>query len=212
MDMTTLPEHPHTQAYIDGHFVDAVDGATFDSLAPVIESVDAGKPISDCRDFDLPDVLNTIRWYAEATDKVFGKVSPTDDGHLGLIVREPIGVVAAVLPWNFPLAMLAWKLAPALAAGNSVIVKPAELSSLSTLRVAELATEAGVPDGVFNVVPGLGHVAGRAIGLHPDIDLVAFTGSTEVGREFLRYAADSNLKEVVLELSLIHISEPTRPY
>jgi gamma-glutamyl-gamma-aminobutyraldehyde dehydrogenase len=114
-------------------------------------------------------------------------------------VREPIGVVGGVLPWNFPAAMLAWKLGPALAAGNSVVIKPPELASLTTLRIAELAAEAGVPDGVFNVIPGLGHVAGRALGLHPDVDMVTFTGSTEVGREFLRYSADSNLKEIVLE-------------
>ncbi len=158
-----------------------------------------GKPITDCRTFDLPDVLNTVRWYAEAIDKVFGKVSPTGPEHLGLIVREAAGVVGAVLPWNFPAAMLAWKIAPALAAGNSLVVKPPELASLSTLRIAELAAEAGVPDGVFNVVPGLGEVAGRAVGLHPDIDMVSFTGSTEVGRAFLRYAADSNLKNIVLE-------------
>jgi gamma-glutamyl-gamma-aminobutyraldehyde dehydrogenase len=164
-----------------------------------IESVDAGKPITDCRTFDFPDVLNTIRWYAEAIDKVFGKVSPTGQDALGLIVREPVGVVGAVLPWNFPAAMLAWKIGPALAAGNSVVVKPPELASLSTLRIAELATEAGIPDGVLNVVPGLGEVTGQAVGLHPDIDMVTFTGSTEVGRAFLRYSADSNLKNIVLE-------------
>jgi gamma-glutamyl-gamma-aminobutyraldehyde dehydrogenase len=172
--------------------------AHLDELA-VIESIDAGKPITDCRTFDFPDVINTIRWYAEAIDKVFGKVSPTGPGQLGLIVREPTGVVGAVLPWNFPAAMLAWKIAPALAAGNSVVIKPPELASLTTLRMAELATEAGIPDGVLNVVPGLGHVAGRAVGLHPDIDMVTFTGSTEVGRAFLRYSADSNLKDIVLE-------------
>ena len=172
--------------------------AHLDELAAT-ESIDAGKPISDCRTFDFPDVINTIRWYAEAIDKVFGKVSPTGPGHLGLIVREPAGVVGAVLPWNFPAAMLAWKIAPALAAGNSIVIKPPELASLTTLRIAELATEAGIPDGVVNVVPGLGHVAGRAVGLHPDIDMVTFTGSTEVGRAFLRYSADSNLKDIVLE-------------
>jgi 4-(gamma-glutamylamino)butanal dehydrogenase len=172
--------------------------AHLDELAAT-ESIDAGKPISDCRTFDFPDVINTIRWYAEAIDKVFGKVSPTGPGHLGLIVREPAGVVGAVLPWNFPAAMLAWKIAPALAAGNSIVIKPPELASLTTLRIAELATEAGIPDGVVNVVPGLGHVAGQAVGLHPDIDMVTFTGSTEVGRAFLRYSADSNLKDIVLE-------------
>jgi gamma-glutamyl-gamma-aminobutyraldehyde dehydrogenase len=164
-----------------------------------LDAVDAGKPIVDCEEGDLPDVVNTIRWYAEALDKVFGKVSPTGSDTLALITREPIGVVAAVLPWNFPAATLAWKLGPSLAAGNSVIVKPPEQAPLSTLRIAELASEAGLPDGVLNVVPGLGEVAGKALGLHMDVDMVAFTGSTEVGRHFLRYSADSNLKEVVLE-------------
>jgi gamma-glutamyl-gamma-aminobutyraldehyde dehydrogenase len=164
-----------------------------------LDAVDAGKPITDCEQLDLPDVVNTIRWYAEALDKVFGKISPTGSDALALITREPIGVVAAVLPWNFPSATLAWKLGPSLAAGNSVIVKPPEQAPLSTLRIAELATEAGLPDGVLNVVPGLGEVAGRALGLHMDVDMVAFTGSTAVGRHFLRYAADSNLKDVVLE-------------
>jgi gamma-glutamyl-gamma-aminobutyraldehyde dehydrogenase len=172
--------------------------AKADELAAT-EAIDAGKPITDCRDFDIPDVLNTLRWYAEAADKVFGKTSPTDADHVGLIVREPVGVVGGVLPWNFPMAMLAWKIGPALATGNSVVIKPPELASLTTLRIAELATEAGIPDGVFNVVPGLGHVAGKALGLHPDVDMVTFTGSTEVGRAFLRYSADSNLKGVVLE-------------
>lgn len=176
---------------------DLVEAAT-DELA-LLESLDAGRPIANCHEFDLPDTIGTIRWYAEAVDKVFGKVSPTGAGELGLIVREPIGVVGAVLPWNFPAAMLAWKMAPALAAGNSLVVKPPELASLSTLRIAELASEAGVPDGVFNVVPGLGHITGRALGLHPDVDMITFTGSTEIGREFLRYSADSNLKNIALE-------------
>lgn len=172
--------------------------ANLEDLA-ITESVDAGKPITDCREGDLPDVINTMRWYAEAIDKVFGKVSPTGPDHLGIIGREPVGVVGGVLPWNFPAATLAWKLGPALAAGNSVVIKPAELASLSTLRIAQLATEAGLPDGVLNVTPGLGHIAGRAIGLHHDVDVVTFTGSTEIGREFLRYSADSNLKQIVLE-------------
>ena len=164
-----------------------------------LDAVDAGKPITDCENLDLPDAVNTYRWYAEAIDKVFGRVSPTGQDALALVTSEPIGVVAAVLPWNFPSATLAWKLGPALAAGNSVIVKPPEQAPLSTLRIAELATEAGIPDGVVNVLPGLGEVTGRALGLHMDVDMVAFTGSTEVGRHFLRYAADSNLKDVVLE-------------
>jgi 4-(gamma-glutamylamino)butanal dehydrogenase len=144
-------------------------------------------------------VLNTLRWYAEAADKVFGKTSPTGSDHVGLIVREPVGVVGGVLPWNFPMSMLAWKIGPALATGNSVVIKPPELATLTTLRLAELASEAGLPDGVFNVIPGLGHVAGKALGLHPDVDMITFTGSTEVGRAFLRYSADSNLKGIVLE-------------
>lgn len=165
----------------------------------LLDSIDAGKPLWDCENLDLPDVVNNIRWYAEAIDKVFGKISPTDDGNLGLIVREAVGVVGMVLPWNFPAGTLSWKIGPALASGNSIVVKPAELASLSTLRIAELALEAGIPAGVFNVVPGLGHVTGKALGLHPDVDMLTFTGSTEVGRHFLRYSADSNLKKVVLE-------------
>jgi 4-(gamma-glutamylamino)butanal dehydrogenase len=164
-----------------------------------LDAIDAGKPISDCENLDLPDAVNTIRWFAEVVDKVFGKISPTGTDALGLITHEPLGVIGAVLPWNFPIPILAWKLGPALAAGNSVVVKPAEQAPLSTLRFAEIAADAGIPEGVFNVVPGLGEVTGRAIGLHRDVDMVTFTGSTMVGRQFLRYAADSNLKEIVLE-------------
>ncbi|MEQ3553462.1 aldehyde dehydrogenase [Pseudonocardia nematodicida] len=178
-------------------FADLLD-EHIDELA-MLDSIDAGKPITDTRTLDLPDAIGTIRWYAESIDKVFGRISPTGPQNLALITREPIGVVAGVLPWNFPMATLSWKIGPALAAGNSVVVKPAELSPFSTLRTAQLAVEAGLPAGVFNVVPGLGHVAGKALGLHPDVDVVTFTGSTEVGRHFLRYAADSNLKKVVLE-------------
>lgn len=164
------------------------------------ESIDGGKPLTDCREFDLPATVEAIRWYAEAADKLFGKTTPAGGDGMGLIVHEPLGVVGAVLPWNFPLSMLTWKLGPALAAGCSVVVKPPELTTLTTLRFAELATEAGIPDGVLNVVPGLGHVAGKALGLHPDVDAITFTGSNEVGRYFLEYSAQSNLKKVVLEL------------
>jgi 4-(gamma-glutamylamino)butanal dehydrogenase len=164
-----------------------------------LDSLEAGKPISDCRDVDLPETIKTFRWYAEAIDKIFDAVAPTGDDALGLIVREPVGVVGAVLPWNFPIMMAAWKAAPALAAGNSLIIKPAELTSLSTIRLAELAAEAGLPDGVLNVVPGLGETAGQALGRHMDVDMVSFTGSTEVGRYFLEYAAESNLKGITLE-------------
>lgn len=165
-----------------------------------LESKEAGKPLKSCREGDIPDAIEAIRWYAQTVDKQFGKISPTRPGSVGLITTEPIGVVAAVIPWNFPIATLAWKIGPALATGNSVVVKPAVQTPLGALRIAELASAAGLPDGVFNVVPGRGHIAGRALGLHPDIDAVTFTGSTEVGREFLRYSADSNLKEVSLEL------------
>ena len=169
-----------------------------DALA-VMESLDAGKPVGECAAVDVPETVKTIRWHAELIDKLYDSTAPAGPGVLALVTREAIGVVGCVLPWNFPLLMLAWKIGPALAAGCSVVVKPAELTSLTTLRVAELAAQAGVPPGVFNVVTGTGQAAGEPIGLHPDIDMVSFTGSTATGRRFLRYAADSNLKRVVLE-------------
>jgi gamma-glutamyl-gamma-aminobutyraldehyde dehydrogenase len=170
----------------------------FHELA-VLESLDSGKPVVEVEAVDLPETLHCLEWYAELADKRYDQVAPTGDDALGLVLREPAGVVGCVLPWNFPLLMLAWKLGPALAAGNSVVVKPAEETSLTALRVAELAHRAGLPRGVLNVVTGPGEVTGRALGLHPDVDVITFTGSTETGRQFLRYAADSNLKEVVLE-------------
>jgi 4-(gamma-glutamylamino)butanal dehydrogenase len=165
----------------------------------VMESLDSGKPVGECQTVDLPDTINTIRWHAELIDKLYDNTAPVGSRALALIVREPVGVVGCVLPWNFPLLMLAWKIGPALAAGCSVIVKPAEDTTLTALRVAELAHEAGVPAGVFNVVTGSGKEAGEPLGLHMDVDMVAFTGSTQTGRRFLRYAADSNLKRIVLE-------------
>ncbi|MDN3556211.1 aldehyde dehydrogenase [Halomonas maura] len=165
----------------------------------VLEALEAGKPIGECFNVDIPDTANTIRWHAEAADKLYDAVAPTEKGVVATVSREPIGVVGAVLPWNFPAMMAGWKLGPALITGNSVVLKPAELTSLSTTRLAELAHQAGIPAGVLNVVTGLGHVAGKTIGLHPDVDLAAFTGSTEVGRKFLEYSAASNLKRVVLE-------------
>src|SRR5512146_926649 len=164
-----------------------------------LDALEAGKPITDTRDVDLPDTVKTFRWYAEAIDKLFDAVAPTGPEALGLIVREPIGVVGAVVPWNYPILMATWKIAPALAAGNSMVVKPSRLTSLSAIRLAELASEAGLPDGVLNVVPGPGGTAGAALGRHMDVDKVTFTGSTEVGRLFLHYSAESNLKEVTLE-------------
>jgi len=178
-------------------FADLIE-ASADELA-TLDALEAGKPITDCREVDLPDTVKTFRWYAEAIDKIFDAVAPTGPDALGLIVREPIGVVGAVVPWNFPILMAAWKMAPALAAGNSVIVKPSKLTSLSVIRLAGLAAEAGLPAGVLNVVPGSGPTAGQALGRHMDVDMVTFTGSTEVGRGFLIYAAESNLKEITLE-------------
>jgi len=141
-----------------------------------------------------------FQWYAELADKTFGKIAPTGPGALALIVREPAGVAGAIVPWNFPLVMAAWKIAPALAVGCSIVVKPAEQTSLTAIRLAGLMREAGVPDGVVNIVPGYGHTAGQAIGLHNDVDTVSFTGSTEVGRMFMRYSGDSNLKGIGLEM------------
>ena len=165
----------------------------------VMESLDSGKPILDCATIDVPETVNTIKWHAEAIDKIYDQTAPAGDDAIAMIVREPIGVVAAILPWNFPLMMLAWKIGPALAAGCSVIVKPAEQTTLTALRVAELAMEAGLPRGVFQVLPGDGPTVGAPLGLHMDVDMVSFTGSTETGKRFLRYSADSNLKKVVLE-------------
>jgi gamma-glutamyl-gamma-aminobutyraldehyde dehydrogenase len=166
----------------------------------VMESIDSGKTIYDCETVDIPETIHCIKWHAEAIDKIYDQVSPASDDHIAMVVREPIGVVGLVLPWNFPLLMLAWKIGPALAAGCSVIVKPAEETSLTTLRVAELASEAGLPKGVLNIVPGGGAQVGEPIGRHMDIDMVSFTGSTVTGKRFLTYSAESNVKEVVLEM------------
>ncbi len=165
----------------------------------VLESIESGKPIQDIETVDIPETLHCLEWHAETADKIYDQVAPAGDDAVAMVVREPIGVVACILPWNFPLLMAAWKMGPALAAGNSVIIKPAEQTSMSTLRLAELAHEAGIPRGVLNVVTGLGETTGKALGLHPDVDMVSFTGSTEVGRMFLEYSAQSNLKKIVLE-------------
>ena len=165
----------------------------------VLESLESGKPISECEITDLPETIVTIQWHAEAIDKMYDQISPANVDAVGLITREPLGVVGCVLPWNFPLMMLAWKIAPALAGGNSVIVKPAEQTSMTALRVAELATEAGIPKGVLNVLPGEGPDVGEPMGRHLDIDAISFTGSTEVGRLFLEFSGQSNLKKIILE-------------
>jgi acyl-CoA reductase-like NAD-dependent aldehyde dehydrogenase len=248
-----------SQAFVDGDYVDAASGATFDCVSPgtgrviaqvaacdsadvdravagarrafesgvwsrtapkqrkkvlqrfaalieehadelaLLETLDMGKPISDSRKVDVPLAAEAIAYYAEAIDKVYDEVAPTGPSDVVMIVREPLGVIAAVVPWNFPLLMASWKLGPALATGNSVVLKPAEQSPLTALRIAELASEAGIPDGVLQVVPGFGEQAGQALGMHMDVDLVAFTGSTEVGKLFLRYSGESNMKRLALE-------------
>lgn len=247
------------KAFVDGKFVDAASGKTFDCISPIdgailakvaacdtedvnravksaraafekgvwadsapkarkrilvkladliakhadelalLETLDMGKPIANARQGDLRAVAECVRWYGEAIDKHYDEIAPTAKSALALITHEALGVVGAVTPWNFPLLMAAWKFAPALATGNSVVLKPAEQSPLTALRVAELAAEAGVPPGVFNVVPGFGETAGQALGRHMDVDAITFTGSTEVGKLFLKYAGESNMKSVSLE-------------
>jgi len=169
-----------------------------DELA-LLDSLSMGKTITDAREIDVPGAAGVFRWYAESLDKLYGQVAPTAQNAVATITRSPLGVIAAVVPWNYPLDMAAWKVAPALAAGNSVILKPAEQSPFSALRLAELALEAGLPAGVLNVVTGTGDVTGKALGLHEDIDAVVFTGSTQVGKYYMQYAAQSNLKQVWLE-------------
>lgn len=178
-------------------FADLI-AANTEELA-LLETLDMGKPIRDSLAVDLPLSAQCIDWYAEAIDKLYDEIAPTAPTAVSLIRREPLGVVAAVVPWNFPLLMAAWKLGPILATGNSVILKPAEQSPLTAIRLGELAAAAGIPDGVFNVVPGFGETAGRALGLHMDVDAVAFTGSTEVGKYFLQYSGQSNMKRIGLE-------------
>lgn len=178
-------------------FADLIE-ANLEELA-LLETLDLGKPISNTRGADLPLTVGTVRYYAEAINKVNDEIGPSPSNALSMIVREPLGVVGAVTPWNFPLLMAAWKFAPALATGNSVIMKPAEQTSLSLLRVAELAAEAGIPEGVFNVVPGDGPSAGKPLAEHMDVDGIVFTGSTQVGKMIMEYAARSNLKRVGLE-------------
>jgi 4-(gamma-glutamylamino)butanal dehydrogenase len=170
-----------------------------DELALTI-SLEMGKPITVARTVELPAFVKTLRWYAEVADKLVDELPHVDPGALAMVTREPVGVVGAIVPWNFPLTMAGWKLAPALVMGNSVVLKPAEATPLSALRVAELALEAGLPAGVLNVVPGLGPEAGQALGRHGDVDVLAFTGSGETGARLLHYAAESNLKRVYLEL------------
>ncbi|MBQ0934714.1 aldehyde dehydrogenase [Ideonella paludis] len=189
---------PAVRKKILQRFADKILGAK-EELA-LLETLDMGKPIQYSLSVDVPSTARCIAWYAEAVDKIYDEIAPTPDSALALITREAMGVIGAIVPWNYPMIMAAWKLGPALAAGNSVVLKPSEKSPYTACRLAELAVEAGIPPGVFNVVPGFGHEAGEALALHMDVDAIGFTGSTRVGRRMLDYAGRSNLKRVYNEL------------
>ena len=165
----------------------------------LLETLDMGKPIGDSLHIDVTSAARAIRWSGEAIDKIYDEVAATPHDELGLVTREPIGVVAAIVPWNFPLLMSCWKLGPALATGNSVILNPSERSPLTAIRIAQLAIEAGIPAGVFNVLPGYGHTVGKALALHMDVDTLVFTGSTKIAKQLMVYAGESNMKRVWLE-------------
>jgi len=179
------------------NFAERVQGASAE-LA-LLETLDVGKPIRDSLNVDVPATVNCLRWYAEAIDKRYDEVAPTGADTLALVTREPVGVVGAIVPWNFPMLMAAWKIAPVLAAGNSLVLKPSEKSPLSAIRLGQLALEAGLPPGVFHVLPGFGATAGAALAAHMDVDCIAFTGSTATGKAVMQAAAQSNLKRVSLE-------------
>lgn len=170
-----------------------------DELA-LTETLDMGKPVKYARAVDVNSASNCIRWYGEAVDKVYDEIAPTPSSALALITREPVGVVGVIVPWNYPMIMASWKIAPALASGNSVVLKPSEKSPLTALRMADLALEAGIPPGVFNVVTGYGPEAGSPLALHMDVDCIAFTGSTRVGKQIHVMAGQSNLKRAWTEL------------
>jgi acyl-CoA reductase-like NAD-dependent aldehyde dehydrogenase len=190
-------QSPAARKRVLQNFATLIEGAT-EELA-LLETLDMGKPIRDALQVDVPATARCIRWYGEAIDKIYGEIAPTSKDALALISREPVGVVGAIVPWNFPMIMAAWKIGPILAAGNSLVLKPSEKSPLSALRLAELAVEAGLPPGVFNVVPGFGGTAGKALASHMDVDAIAFTGSTATGKLVAQFAAQSNLKRVSLE-------------
>jgi betaine-aldehyde dehydrogenase len=176
---------------------DAIE-ANADELAR-LESMDTGHPLRDTRNLDVPRTAATFRYFGGMADKLEGTVIPVESGFLNYMLREPVGVVGQVVPWNFPLMFTSWKMAPALAAGNCIVMKPAELTPLATLRIAELMAEVGFPEGVVNIVPGLGHIAGQYLAEHEDIAKIAFTGSTATGRRIVQASA-GNLKKVQLEL------------
>ena len=251
---------PQSQLFIDGKFVDAASGKTFENFSPsdghlicnvasgdiedinravasakkaydsgiwremnprdkkaimlrwaqllgehkeelaLLEAIDTGRPIGDALSVDAPNSTRVIQWYAETIDKTYDEIAPAPRNALAMVTREPLGVIGAVVPWNYPMMITSWKLGPAIAMGNSIVVKPAENSSLSALKMAELAVAAGLPHGVFNVVPGLGSEAGQALARHMDVAKIAFTGSGPTGRKMMQYAAESNMKQVSLEL------------
>jgi gamma-glutamyl-gamma-aminobutyraldehyde dehydrogenase len=188
---------PRDRAAIISRFADLIQ-AHAEEFA-LLDTLCMGKPISDMLNIDIPQAVTTYKYFAEAIDKVEGTVTATDASAFHYILREPLGVVGCVVPWNYPLLMASWKIAPALAAGNTVVLKPAEQSPLSALLMAKLFAEAGAPAGVLNVVNGLGETAGKALGLHMDVNKIAFTGSTEIGKMMLVYAGQSNMKRVSLE-------------
>jgi acyl-CoA reductase-like NAD-dependent aldehyde dehydrogenase len=190
-------QSPAARKRILQSFAERVESAT-EELA-LLETLDVGKPIRDSLGVDVPATARCLRWYAEAIDKRYDEVAPTDSRTLALVTREPVGVVGAIVPWNFPMIMAAWKIGPVLAAGNSLVLKPSEKSPLSAIRLGQLALEAGIPPGVFQVVPGLGSTAGAALAAHMDVDCIAFTGSTATGKAVMQAAAQSNLKRVSLE-------------
>ncbi len=165
----------------------------------LLETLDMGKPIGDSLAVDIPGAARALRWSGEAIDKIYDEVAATPHDQLGLVTREPVGVVAAIVPWNFPLMMACWKLGPALATGNSVVLKPSEKSPLTAIRIAQLAIDAGIPAGVLNVLPGYGHTVGKALALHMEVDTLVFTGSTRVAKQLMIYAGESNMKRVWLE-------------
>ena len=251
---------PQSQIFIDGKYVDAASGKTFENYSPsdghlicnvasgdsedinravasakkafdsgiwsemnprdkkaimlrwaqllnenreelaLLEAIDTGRPIGDALSVDAPNSARVIQWYAETIDKTYDEIAPAPRNALAMVTREPLGVIGAVVPWNYPMMITSWKLGPALAMGNTIVVKPAENSSLSALKMAELAIAAGLPAGVFNVVPGLGAEAGQALARHMDVAKIAFTGSGPTGRKMMQYAAESNMKQVSLEL------------
>ncbi|SET05064.1 aldehyde dehydrogenase [[Clostridium] polysaccharolyticum] len=189
-------QNPENRKEILYKFADIIE-EHIEELA-YLETLDMGKPINNSMG-EMKRCVKGIRWFGEAIDKVYGDVATTRNSIFATITKEPVGVVAAVIPWNYPLMMAVWKFAPALAAGNSVIVKPAEQSPLTMLRIAEFATQAGIPNGVLQVLPGLGEVTGKVLGEHMDVDKITFTGSAEVGKMMLQYAGNSNMKRVSLE-------------